>query len=328
MADRIGKMTALVTALFALPLLGVAAYLVVLLRDEAIRPDLSPGRSTSLCVSNNIAATPQLADTPGDGLQPQNRSTLGSVCVDKDKAFTEPKRTTSLVLRDLDYPDWYLYASAWVDTSSVIPDVSIWPFTDPDTIGYFHQQRDFSVHSAKVPGQHLREINPDLYRAIADVQRTLNQRILLIAGAAMVLIALVAIGVRTALRRAVRPLPVPVPAMGVGSITQRLDDVTSDLVMLARVAPPSSESFDLAALAHQETAHRYPPNLAYVVDLGDDPVPVQGSRELIGRVLADLLDNAESQANSTVTLRLRATPQFAVLEAIVDDGGTASRRPH
>jgi hypothetical protein len=320
--DRIGKMTILVASVFAIPLFAVVAYLAVQLRDDAMSPERALFKTTMLCVTNDIAESDKLDGTSETGgLQPQSRAQLDHVCSDGNSAFTLPKRTTSLVLRDLDYPDWYLYSSATVTSSSLIPDVSVWPFTDPDTIGFSSAPKGHSLLPTPTPEQ-LKDINPDVYQAIADVQRTLNQQILLLAGGAIVLIVLVATGTLLALRRAFRPAAVATvaaPPVGMGSIVSRLSEVSSDLVLLARLGTDSPDSFDLAVLAHQESARRYPPQLAYVVDLGDDPVPVQGDPELINRLLADLLDNAERRANSTVTLRLRTTPQFAVLEAIVDD---------
>jgi hypothetical protein len=322
-ADRIGKATVLVTSVFAIPLFAVVAYLAVQLRDDAMRPERAPVKSLSLCVTNDIAQSDELNEPSEAGPRPQRRAQLGHVCSDGSSVFTMPKRTTSLVLRELDYPDWYLYSTASSTSISLVPDASVWPFTDPDTIGYTSVQEGHRRLPDPAPGQ-LKEFNPAVYQAIADVQRTLNQRILLLAGGAIVLVALVATSTRLALRRAFRPAPVVAPPTGMGSIVNRLSEVSSDLVLLVRLGTDSPDSFDLAVLAHQESARRYPPDLAYVVDLGDDPVPVQGDPELINQLLADLLDNAEQQANSTVTLRLRATPQFAVLEAIVDDSMPSS----
>jgi hypothetical protein len=324
-------MTALVTSVFALPLVAAAAYLAVQFRDEAMSPERAPIKSTQLCVGNNIAESPELTTEPGPGPgmgpgtgpQPRYRASLGHFCGDVKSAFTEPKRTTSIALRGLDCPDYYLYANASVTTNWLIPDLSIWPFTDPDTIGYVPAGDHAPVPSPAMP-RNLKEINPVAHEALADVQRSLNQRILLLAGGVIVLIALVATGTRLALRRAFRPVAVAAPPVGMGSIIDRLSEVSSDLVLLMRLDPKSPDSFDLAVLAHQESARRYPPDLTYVVDLGDDPVPVRGNPELINLLLTDLLDNAERQATSTVTLRLRTTPQFAVLEAILDDSTSGS----
>jgi hypothetical protein len=303
----------------------VVAYLAVQLRDDAMSPERAPVKSISLCVTNDIAESDKLDEPSGTGLRPQHRAMLGHACTDGNNVFTPPKRTTSLVLRDLDYPDWYLYSNATFTSTALVPDVSVWPFTDPDTIGYSTVQEGYRRDHEPSPGQ-LKEFNSAVYPAIADVQRTLNQRILLLAGGAIVLVALVATGTRLALWRAFRPAAVTAPPTGMGSMAGRLSEVSSDLVLLARLGTDSPDSFDLAVLAHRESARRYPPDLAYVVDLGDDPVPVRGDPELINQLLADLLDDAERQATSTVTLRLRTTPQFAVLEAIVDDSTPSSDR--
>jgi hypothetical protein len=324
-ADRTGKLTVIATILFAVPLIAAAVFVALWLRSETVRPDSSLVWQSSLCVSNNIGDSPAKIEFLGAAV-PRSRGSLGQVCTDSGVVATDPARLSSVVLRDLDYPDWYLFAQANAVSYAYVPDASLWPFTDPDSIGIVVIQRDQRQYLPPEQSTRFKENDPGRYQALADLQRTLNQRILLLAGGTLLLIVLVAAGTRLALRRASRPAAAPAPHTGMGSVVGRLSEVSSDLVLLSRLDTESPDSFDLAVLAHQETARRYPPDLAYVVDLGDDPVPVRGNPELIEQLLANLLDNAERQANSTITLRLRTTPQFAVLEAIVDDSTPSGHR--
>lgn len=71
---------------------------------------------------------------------------------------------------------------------------------------------------------------------------------------------------------------------------------------------------DLAALAREEAAGR-----AGVTVEAADAVEVAGSRGQLGRVLANLLDNAQRHAGSAVTVAVRRDGERAVVE-VADDG--------
>ncbi|MFI6037151.1 ATP-binding protein [Streptomyces sp. NPDC051315] len=98
--------------------------------------------------------------------------------------------------------------------------------------------------------------------------------------------------------------------------TVRLQNLAADLLLLARLDAgerPGRTRVDLAALAREETAHR----AGVTVDA--EPVEVAGSRGQLGRVLANLLDNARRHARSAVAVAVRREGRWAVVE-VSDDG--------
>ncbi|MEV1063178.1 HAMP domain-containing sensor histidine kinase [Streptomyces sp. NPDC050263] len=98
--------------------------------------------------------------------------------------------------------------------------------------------------------------------------------------------------------------------------TVRLQRLAADLLLLARLDAgerPADGRVDLAALARAETAGR--PE----VTVDAESVEVAGSRGQLGRVLANLLDNARRHARSAVGVRVRRVGDRAVVE-VADDG--------
>ncbi|WP_328356790.1 HAMP domain-containing histidine kinase [Streptomyces sp. NBC_00445] len=99
--------------------------------------------------------------------------------------------------------------------------------------------------------------------------------------------------------------------------TVRLQHLAADLLLLARLDAgegPAGTRVDLAALAREEAAGR-----AGVTVEAADAVEVAGSRGQLGRVLANLLDNAQRHAGSAVTVAVRRDGERAVVE-VADDG--------
>ncbi|MGP2437141.1 ATP-binding protein [Streptomyces sp. JW3] len=99
--------------------------------------------------------------------------------------------------------------------------------------------------------------------------------------------------------------------------TVRLQRLAADLLLLARLDAgerPADARVDLAALAREEAAGR-----AGVKVRAEAGVTVTGSRGQLGRVLANLLDNAQRHARSAVEVRVRREAGTAVL-AVADDG--------
>ncbi|MEU0060301.1 HAMP domain-containing sensor histidine kinase [Streptomyces sp. NPDC006334] len=84
--------------------------------------------------------------------------------------------------------------------------------------------------------------------------------------------------------------------------TVRLQDLAADLLLLARLDAgerPADARVDLAALVREATAERAG------VRVDAEPVEVAGSRGQLGRVLANLLDNARRHAREEVTVSVR-----------------------
>ncbi|MFB9464808.1 sensor histidine kinase [Streptomyces cinereospinus] len=98
--------------------------------------------------------------------------------------------------------------------------------------------------------------------------------------------------------------------------TVRLQRLAADLLLLARLDAgerPVGARVDLAELAREQAAGR--PG----VSLSVDPLDVAGSRGQLGRVLANLLDNAQRHARSAVSVTVRRDGGRAVLR-VADDG--------
>lgn len=99
--------------------------------------------------------------------------------------------------------------------------------------------------------------------------------------------------------------------------TVRLQRLAADLLLLARLdageGPVSGARVDLAALVREEAAGRGD------VAVDAESVEVAGSRGQLGRVLANLLDNARRHARSAVTVTVRQAGEWAVFE-VADDG--------
>jgi signal transduction histidine kinase len=99
--------------------------------------------------------------------------------------------------------------------------------------------------------------------------------------------------------------------------TVRLQRLAADLLLLARLDAgerPADAHVDLAALAREEAGDR-----AGVRVRAEDDVTVAGSRGQLGRVLANLLDNAQRHARSAVEVSVRRDGGTAVI-AVADDG--------
>ncbi|MXQ59450.1 MULTISPECIES: ATP-binding protein [unclassified Streptomyces] len=98
--------------------------------------------------------------------------------------------------------------------------------------------------------------------------------------------------------------------------TVRLQNLAADLLLLARLDAgerPAGTRVDLAALAREEAAGRQR------VTVEAEPAEVSGSRGQLGRVLANLLDNAERHARERITVTVRREGGEAVV-GVADDG--------
>ncbi|MFC7817976.1 sensor histidine kinase [Streptomyces sp. NPDC057367] len=99
--------------------------------------------------------------------------------------------------------------------------------------------------------------------------------------------------------------------------TVRLQRLAADLLLLARLDAgerPADARVDLAGLAREAAGGR-----AGVRVRAEDDVTVAGSRGQLGRVLANLLDNAQRHARSAVEVSVRRDGEAAVV-SVADDG--------
>ncbi|MCT9080752.1 sensor histidine kinase [Streptomyces fulvoviolaceus] len=98
--------------------------------------------------------------------------------------------------------------------------------------------------------------------------------------------------------------------------TVRLQHLAADLLLLARLDAgerPNDVRFDLAALVGEQADGRAG------VTVEAEAVDVAGSRGQLGRVFANLLDNAQRHTRSAVTVTVRREGDRAVVE-VADDG--------
>jgi signal transduction histidine kinase len=99
--------------------------------------------------------------------------------------------------------------------------------------------------------------------------------------------------------------------------TVRLQDLAADLLLLARLDAgerPGEKRFDLGALARREAGGR-----AGVTVEAEAGLEVAGSRGQLGRVLTNLLDNAQRHARSAVAVTVRRDGEW-VVAGVADDG--------
>ncbi|GCD42960.1 sensor histidine kinase [Streptomyces paromomycinus] len=101
----------------------------------------------------------------------------------------------------------------------------------------------------------------------------------------------------------------------------RLQNLAADLLLLARLDAgerPADTRIDLAALVREEVSQRVGDRIA--VQVGDlAGVEVAGSRSQVGRVLGNLLDNAQRHAAGAVRASVVRDGRWAVLR-VEDDG--------
>ncbi|MGW7429914.1 sensor histidine kinase [Streptomyces sp. NPDC054861] len=109
--------------------------------------------------------------------------------------------------------------------------------------------------------------------------------------------------------------------------TVRLQRLASDLLLLARLDAgerPGRTRVDLAELVRAESAGRTGDRVEVRVESAADPGPGEGvgaagSRAQLGRVVANLLDDARRHARRRITVTVRAEGPWALLE-VADDG--------
>jgi signal transduction histidine kinase len=104
--------------------------------------------------------------------------------------------------------------------------------------------------------------------------------------------------------------------------TVRLQRLAADLLLLARLDAgerPAGTRVDLVALAREEAAGRDRVTVEAEPD-GSGGLEVAGSRGQLGRVLANLLDNGERHARSSVTVSVGRVGDREAVIRVADDG--------
>lgn len=179
---------------------------------------------------------------------------------------------------------------------------------------------------------HQRVPEPDSRDEIAALARTVNatldrlqtaveQHKRFVADAAHELRSPLAI-LRTRLELTAHRTGAPVPAAQVLTDVDRIQTLTTDLLLLARLdagEPPRDQEVDLGQVAAEEAAQTRPrPDVTVAMDIATD-VLIRGSGDQLRRLVANLVDNAVRHATTAVTVGLTADDARAVLE-VTDDG--------
>lgn len=102
---------------------------------------------------------------------------------------------------------------------------------------------------------------------------------------------------------------------------ERLDQLTSDLLALARLdGTPRTEgsALDMGELVRETLRHRAPGRIEWDLDLADGAV-INGHRTHLARLLTNLVDNAERHAQQRARISLRAEGGHVHLD-VTDDG--------
>ena len=119
----------------------------------------------------------------------------------------------------------------------------------------------------------------------------------------------------------------PETARAVLESVDRLQAVVTDLLTLARLdadEPAALVPVDLGELVTGEVdRHVHTVRVTEVLSQG---VVVEGDRVRLGRLLANLLDNAERHAEARITVTVRAEGDTAVLEVLDDGEGIAAEQ--
>ncbi|MDI3404486.1 sensor histidine kinase [Streptomyces cavernicola] len=103
--------------------------------------------------------------------------------------------------------------------------------------------------------------------------------------------------------------------------TVRLQQLAADLLLLARLDAgerPGEARLDLAAFVREEVSQRAGDRIPVAVTVVEG-AELAGSRSQLGRVLGNLVDNAQRHAHSRITVEARAEGRRAVL-TVADDG--------
>jgi signal transduction histidine kinase len=104
------------------------------------------------------------------------------------------------------------------------------------------------------------------------------------------------------------------------SDVDRIQQIITDLLLLAQLgysAPELRERIDLATVVRTEVSRRADPHKVRLIPAPE--VPVDAIHSQIGRVISNLLDNAERHARQAVVVEVRRTGDSA--ELVVDDDG-------
>ncbi|WP_084716194.1 sensor histidine kinase [Saccharothrix syringae] len=240
------KVTLTATLVVAVPLVAVAVLAAVFLKNQAMRFDTAPVTDHDICVDGYFVE-------PGKTEATDTYKFWGIRCAVNDShAILEPRRIDDMRVPGVADPDEVITASATYRSSALIPELSLWPFDDPGAMSYRVAQDTGEVSPpypiSGIEGSPAQDADPtaaDVERDAAErrarlvaVQRTLDRRVLALAGGTLSLIGLLAAVVWLATGRVLRP---------VEAISGEMADITEH--DLSRRVPVPRARNEIAELA-------------------------------------------------------------------------------
>lgn len=244
------RITLIATAVVAVPVVAVAALAAVSLKDQAMALEAAPSRVTVMCVgafSEPNGATKE----PG---QVRREPVRHRQCVDDvSRVEMGPLKVRDLTTGGITEANGTIYLSATYSDVASIPQLSLWPFTDPYAISHVKLlASDGALGPMPMPDT-IERVDPkalddvrtdmppetrELRERLAQTQRSLNARVLRLVGGALLLIALFAVVVWVATGRVLRP---------VVAIRREMADITEH--DLSRRVPVPRGRHEIAELA-------------------------------------------------------------------------------
>ncbi|CAL9446838.1 Adaptive-response sensory-kinase SasA [Actinosynnema sp. ALI-1.44] len=183
--------TVVATVVVAVPLAAMAVFAAVFLRAEAMRFDNSPAKFSVVCVAGRLTA-----DVVGD-------IAFGERCEGNGHDTAIPAtRIGDVVVPGVADADKVVRCEAHYSSSAEIPELSLWPFTDPDSVAFTH----VTDTGDRYPAMATTPLGRLQRASLARAQTTLNERVLLLVGGAAALTGLFGAVVWSATGRVLRPV--------------------------------------------------------------------------------------------------------------------------
>ncbi|MEU4742361.1 ATP-binding protein [Actinosynnema sp. NPDC023658] len=221
------SVTIVATAVIALPLLGIASVAAIFLRDQAMRFDTAPAKISQICLSGSLTV-----------FASGSRRGVAAGAIPLGERCAGGVHEVAITSQDIgDYPvggGKVVSYEANYSSQAQVPELSLWPFTDPRTITY-REVFDTGVSYPSRPVSGLGAWRHELMAA----QTTLNNRVLMLFTGAVLLAGLCAFVVWFATGRVLRP---------VEAIRREVSDITEH--DLSRRVPMPRALNEIACLAN------------------------------------------------------------------------------
>ncbi|MEU4742511.1 ATP-binding protein [Actinosynnema sp. NPDC023658] len=231
------------------PIVTVAVMVAAFIKDQSMRLGVSPvNRANEICATGVYVR-------PEQGLQATAYERWGGECgADGDDLMVPPLKVDDIRQKQAGESDLAVTVIVRHYSHLHVPQLSLWPFTDPDSIRFGVMRSDGSVEGSRPISKlgldddspiTLKDRAPE-YEAmwlkvrdeLTQSQRSLNHQVLALAGGALALIGLFTVVAWVATGRVLRP---------VEEIRLRMADITEhDLT--GRVAVPRARN-EIARLA-------------------------------------------------------------------------------